>query len=522
MPLDPAGDTKIYPDAQVNYKWALEPSGHIDAGERHNISVPGGGGGEGYADHAQALRQGYMNSPNDWKNIEMKIHFDGDTGDDEMTLYGRGGRHNDNCACCGFAYKMGFRSRGDVRMGKETWHVHYDYGNTNSGSSLLSYSGVCFCLFNVNNNQHVRCQGWVDRNNNNTWNKVYDWTDSGFGTGGSHCGTSDDQPGTWGGPYATFRCDDFDYDFKNMSVREIGLTVGNQSGTSMPGGGGGSSYPLTGNSPPGTGGTTAPGTTYPGMGSVGSGGGGAGDDLLTGTGGTYASGGCACTNGTCVGTCGGTGQGTVPVGGAEGQAPSSATEPVPLITVYKDLGLFWNIRVDLDDNCNISGNANVPDYEEIYLVQPVSQVYQQLFSNGHIKAGCKLRSENSVLWRERIRKVTVIMKKSTTSALSGMIKCEIRDRNGKLYHTFTTEIDAAAVDVNDTAYDFISNNNEYRMETGDMILLWYEGGNSTNHILVAHNNTDALDGFDTAYVRSVNGTNYQVVQTEDFSASISV
>ena len=525
MPTDPAGDTKIYPDSTTCFKWAYEPSGNIKAGERHNI----GADCEGEGDHSAALQRGYMCDPCDWKNFEMKVHHNGNTGDDEMTLYGRGGRHTDGCACCGFAYKMGFRSNGNVRLAKESWHVNYDWPSEQNGPSLSpgNYPGVAHTIFNVNDNKHVRCQGWVDPGGNNQWQKVIDFTDSGSGSGGGHCGTSETQPGTWGGPNVVFRCDDFGYNFRNMTAREIGISSNSGLGQNSPSGGYpmGSGTPYGSTTPPtGNGCNTSPGTDYPGTGGN-TGGGGAGNDSQTGTGGTFAYQGCACANGNCVGSCGGTGGGTsTPSGPApvtEGGAPSTATEPAPLITVYKDLGLFWNIRVDLEDNCNVSGNANVASYIEVYTAAAAAGVYQQLFSNGHIKAGCKVRSEDSSLWRERIRKVSVTMKKSSTASITGNVGCEIRDRNGNLYHTFDTTITAATIALNDTVYDFVSNNNEYRLESGDMILLTYEGGNTSDHVLVAHANTDVTDGFDTAYVRSTNGTNYEVIQVEDFAASIS-
>jgi hypothetical protein len=69
-----------------------------------------------------------MQSPNDWKNIEMRgqvRHNSG--GDDEWTWYARGGCGDGwRDGCGGSAYK-GSRdyTDGRVRWAKEQWHVCY-------------------------------------------------------------------------------------------------------------------------------------------------------------------------------------------------------------------------------------------------------------------------------------------------------------------------------------------------------------------------------------------------------------
>ena len=69
----------------------------------------------------------------------------------------------------------------------------------------------------------VKLETYVDPNNNNQWQKVYDTIDQGgWGSEGGECNGASDQIITWGGPVATFRWDEGgSIDVKNLSVREI-------------------------------------------------------------------------------------------------------------------------------------------------------------------------------------------------------------------------------------------------------------------------------------------------------------
>ena len=78
--------------------------------------------------HATIASRGYMQSPNDWKNVEMtgQVKYNSG-GDDEWTWYARGGRHTGSGSpngCEGAAYKGSLAyTGGDVRWAKEQWHV---------------------------------------------------------------------------------------------------------------------------------------------------------------------------------------------------------------------------------------------------------------------------------------------------------------------------------------------------------------------------------------------------------------
>jgi hypothetical protein len=175
--------------------------------------------------------RGYMQSPNDWKNVEItgfvKVNSGG--ADSHITWYARGGHHSDSVPCEGSAYKGSLTSDGRMRFQKESWHVDYDQGSYASVTSsyLGRWIGFKAIIRNttVNGVPAVHMEGWLnDSADKVTWKKVYSLDDDGSWSGNStHCGGTDDKMIlSWGGPLACFRWDDSpDVDFKWLSVREI-------------------------------------------------------------------------------------------------------------------------------------------------------------------------------------------------------------------------------------------------------------------------------------------------------------
>jgi hypothetical protein len=92
---------------------------------------------------------------------------------------------------------------GIVKIRKKMYHVNYaniaivDYGPLPTG-----YKGVAFCRFNVMANAIVMLEAWVDKGENDNWKRVLSVVDNGarFGSGGTRCGGTDKQAGTWGFP----------------------------------------------------------------------------------------------------------------------------------------------------------------------------------------------------------------------------------------------------------------------------------------------------------------------------------
>lgn len=175
---------------------------------------------------------GYMQAPNDWRNIEMtgfvKLNGASDLSDN-FDWYARGGRHTDGLACEGSSYKGGLHYDGRARWQKESWHVSYDQAAYRTVTSSLRGRWVGFKAVirnvTVNGATAVKLEMYLNNSADKvTWTKIYDMTDSGsWGGDGSHCGGSvAAAPMTWGGPIATFRWDSAtDVDFKWLSVREV-------------------------------------------------------------------------------------------------------------------------------------------------------------------------------------------------------------------------------------------------------------------------------------------------------------
>jgi hypothetical protein len=184
-------------------------------------------------DREVLAEQGYMQSPSDWKNVEMTgfVKLNATTKEeDNFDWYARGGRHSDSVPCEGSSYKGGLHYDGRVRWQKETWHVSYEQAPYKPGvPKKLKGRWVGFKAIirnvEVDGAEAVRLELWVnDTADKVTWTKVYDMVDAGdWGGDAAECdGLDDAMPITWGGPLAVFRWDNAkDVDFKWMSVREI-------------------------------------------------------------------------------------------------------------------------------------------------------------------------------------------------------------------------------------------------------------------------------------------------------------
>jgi hypothetical protein len=179
------------------------------------------------------VSRGYMQSPNDWKNVEMTGYVRLNARprrNDNFSWYARGGHHEQVHPCEGSAYKGDLHYDGSARWQKESWHVSYVGSPFAQATASLQGRWVGFkaIMRNVptpSGREAVRLELWLDEDANpKTWRRVYAMTDKGrWGGTASHCeGAPDAMPITWGGPIATFRWDGAsDVDFKWLSVREI-------------------------------------------------------------------------------------------------------------------------------------------------------------------------------------------------------------------------------------------------------------------------------------------------------------
>jgi hypothetical protein len=184
-------------------------------------------------DQKALAQRGYMQGPNDWKNVEMTGYIKANTAaaDTKFIWYNRGGQHRDSQPCEGTAYKGNLYFDGRTRFQKEQWHPGgyspYSASPPIPATSSLEdrWVGFKYVVYNFvqNGKVVVKMQNWIDNNNNGNWVKIAERVDSGgWGTAGTKCGGAPDQLITWGGPQASFRWDyATNVDIKNLSVREI-------------------------------------------------------------------------------------------------------------------------------------------------------------------------------------------------------------------------------------------------------------------------------------------------------------
>ena len=182
--------------------------------------------------HNKIALAGYMQSPNDWKDVEITGYVKLNSGDnDNFVWYARGARHTGYGSppgCEGVAYKGDLFFDGSTRFSKEQWHSGgYDFGEfgKNIGPIKGKWVGLKVIMYNIvqDDKTAVKLELWVDKKNNNDWIKAAEKIDKGgWGNTGTECRGKPDQIITWGGPIASFRWDGAtDVDMKKFSVREI-------------------------------------------------------------------------------------------------------------------------------------------------------------------------------------------------------------------------------------------------------------------------------------------------------------
>ena len=187
-------------------------------------------------DHGVLAERGYMQSQNDWRDVELTGYVKMNSGqsDENFAWYARGGRHTGSGSpegCEGSSIKADLGYDGRVRFAKEQWHVSYVFTDHKRamGSIEDRWVGLKGIMYNIEQNGEtaVKMEIWVDKNEDGNedgpWEKVDERIDSGgWGDEDGECGGEPDQIITWGGPIATFRWDGAsDVDIKNLSVREI-------------------------------------------------------------------------------------------------------------------------------------------------------------------------------------------------------------------------------------------------------------------------------------------------------------
>jgi hypothetical protein len=202
--------------------------------------------------HGLALEQGFMCDEVDWTDYEMTGYFQlveaaADDGDQDFTMYGGGGRHTGDGppeGCWGSAYKGSYHyALAEVRFGKESWHVNYDYRDgwiaVDGGIDLTQDAGAWIGMkvvryrFERDGAAGIRNELWLDLAGvDGDGVPANDWLlatvsedhpdERSWGTEATACNApADDQIMFWGGPHVTWRWDDTTARLRLMSVREI-------------------------------------------------------------------------------------------------------------------------------------------------------------------------------------------------------------------------------------------------------------------------------------------------------------
>jgi hypothetical protein len=176
----------------------------------------------------------------EWKNVEITGYLRMlDTSDDTSAVqwYARGGMHSDEVPCEGTSIKGRLHANGEVGWVKEIWHdggYTEENATTEATDSIVNrWVGFKAVIYNINNDSAVAMEAYLDVDNNNQWKKVSDFIDNGGWYSSSsnsefnraNCGKPNDYVVTNPGPIASFRSDGVEWDFRNLSVREIQPTL---------------------------------------------------------------------------------------------------------------------------------------------------------------------------------------------------------------------------------------------------------------------------------------------------------
>ena len=170
----------------------------------------------------------HADSPDgEWKNVEMTGYFKLKEGKDQFTLIARQGpTYNDDGGCGAYGYYGLLDSNGDAYFKKKLFH-HGGYTDRTAVEKNVvdnledRWVGIKMVTYNLDDDE-VKLELWVDDGDEeNHWKKATEYVDDGdWKVHGSDCDRSSDDiidDGTRGG----FRVDDSEFEFKDLSIREI-------------------------------------------------------------------------------------------------------------------------------------------------------------------------------------------------------------------------------------------------------------------------------------------------------------
>jgi hypothetical protein len=197
--------------------------------------------------------QGYMQSPKDWKDIEMTGYYrvnacgtGSQNGECHVEHVSRGQRSTTSntpvgkCGCaigCSDNYHLNsYPLTGRQKYEKDLFHTtgySKDITGVNNGTATKKWNdgkwiGIKTIVYNLPDGS-VQLEHWTDENADNNWKKTHSFVDSdnwpprgAIGNCNLPQSKSGSPPITFGGPLTVFRSDNIaDYDIKWASIRSI-------------------------------------------------------------------------------------------------------------------------------------------------------------------------------------------------------------------------------------------------------------------------------------------------------------
>jgi hypothetical protein len=172
----------------------------------------------------------HADSPDgEWKNVEMTGYFKLNDGKDQFTLIARQGpTYNDDGGCGAYGYYGMLDANGDAYFKKKLFHHGGGYTDRTAVERNVvddlddRWVGIKLAVYDLDGGDNIKLELWIDDGDEqNNWKKVTEFVDDGnWETQDSDCDRSSDdiiENGTRGG----FRVDDSEFDFKDLSIREI-------------------------------------------------------------------------------------------------------------------------------------------------------------------------------------------------------------------------------------------------------------------------------------------------------------
>lgn len=204
--------------------------------------------------------------------------------------------------------------------------------------------------------------------------------------------------------------------------------------------------------------------------------------------------------------------GPPPTGGGEVPPP-----PVAQVTISKQFTDMFHVAQNAGESCDVSGEVTPLPYSELWNVSPTTPAaYSNMHANGgFIRAGIMFRSA-SLLNNMLPKEITVIVKKIGTP--TGPLNLLVYDVNestgaGTFKRQFGLNVDVATlISGADTSLTFTSAAEDQRIggTRGKAYVLSYStsGTTASNCIAARFAGVDTLDGANTCWITSLNGSTF--------------